>query len=446
MSQTPENAVSLPAVVIVGRPNVGKSTLFNAIDGERKAITGDEPGITRDRIYGDAVHRRRRFVLIDTGGIIPDDAALIPSAILQQARVALEQAAQIVFVVDGRTEMTAADRDLAQWLRKLHKPVVVAVNKIDSPRREPLVAEFYSLGFERVMAVSAEHRVGVHDLLDEVTREFPETETEEDEAGAPERRPVRVAIIGRPNVGKSTLLNAMTGHERAIVSPIAGTTRDAVDEKVTVGGRDYVFVDTAGIRRKGRTHEMAEKLSVVMARQHIRRAHVSLLVVDATEGPVASDATIGGYAHEEGRAVIICVNKWDLLDAKKQKEYEQSIRDQFKFLDYAPIVFLSAKQGRGVRGLFKHIAAGYENFNKRVPTGELNRFAESLDFGYHRRIYYITQPAVRPPTFILFMDTYEPLHFSAERMVINRLRERFGFAGTPIVLKTRGRRKSQRDD
>jgi GTP-binding protein len=295
------------------------------------------------------------------------------------------------------------------------------------------------------MPISAEHRRGIHDLLDELTSEFPVTESEEDEEAEKGPRPVRVAIIGRPNVGKSTLLNAMVGVERAIVTPIAGTTRDSVDEAVVVEGRKYVFIDTAGIRRKGKTHEMAEKLSVVMARKNIGMAHVTLLVLDGTEGPVSSDATIGGYAHEEGRALIVCVNKWDLVEASKQKEHEQNIRDQFKFLEYAPIVFLSAKQKRGVRGLFKKIAQAYDNFNKRIPTGELNRFAETIDLGYQRKIYYITQPSVRPPTFVLFMDTYEPLHFSAERMIANRIRERFDFAGTPVIIKTRGRRKSQRE-
>lgn len=440
-----EASAGLPTVVIVGRPNVGKSTLFNAMLGQRKAITGNEPGLTRDRIYGEAVHRRKRFVLIDTGGIVPDDVATIPAEVLKQARVALEEASQIVFLVDGRTEFTSADRGLAQILRKLAKPVVVVVNKIDDPKRESLTSDAYALGFKRVMPISAEHRRGIHDLLDELTSEFPVTESEEDEAAEKGPRPVRVAIIGRPNVGKSTLLNAMVGGERAIVTPIAGTTRDSVDEAVVVEGHKYVFIDTAGIRRKGKTHEMAEKLSVVMARKNIGMAHVTLLVLDGTEGPVSSDATIGGYAHEEGRALIVCVNKWDLVEASKQKEHEQNIRDQFKFLEYAPIVFLSAKQKRGVRGLFKKIAQAYDNFNKRIPTGELNRFAETIDLGYQRKIYYITQPSVRPPTFVLFMDTYEPLHFSAERMIANRIRERFDFAGTPIIIKTRGRRKSQRE-
>jgi GTPase len=446
MSKTSgKDPAGLPTIVIVGRPNVGKSTIFNAILGQRKAITGDEPGITRDRIYGEAVHRKRRFVLIDTGGIIPHDLATIPAEILKQARVALDAADQIILVVDGRTEMTSADRDLAQILRKLGKPVVVTVNKIDDPKRESLMSDFYALGFKRVMPVSAEHRKGLNELLDELTKDFVINELDEDEEGEKGPRPVRVSIIGRPNVGKSTLLNALIGGERAIVSPIAGTTRDSVDESIVVEGREYVFIDTAGIRRKGKTFEMAEKLSVMMARKNIRMSHVALLVLDATEGAVNSDATIGGYAHEEGRALIICVNKWDLLESKKQKEYEQNVRDQFKFLDYAPIVFISAKDNRGVRGLFKRIAAAYTNFDKRIPTGELNRFAETLDFGYQRRIYYITQPSVRPPTFVLFMDTYVSLHFSVERMVSNKIRERFGFEGSPIVIKTRGRRKSTKE-
>lgn len=431
-------STGLPTVVIVGRPNVGKSTLFNAILGQRKAITGDEPGITRDRIAGEAVHRRRRFRLIDTGGIIPDDEALIPSEILRQARVALDEAAHIIFLIDGRTEITAADRDLAMLLRRLGKPVTLAVNKIDAPKREVLAAEFYSLGFERVMPISAEHRLGIHELLDEATRGFAEIEPDAAEEEKP--RAIRVAIIGRPNVGKSTLLNALLGQERAIVSPIAGTTRDSVDERMVIDGREYVFVDTAGIRRKGKTKLMAEKLSVVMARRHIRMAHIALLVLDASEGPVGGDATIGGYAHEEGRALVLVVNKWDLLKGKQRKEYEEAIRAQFKFLDYAPIVFLSAKEKRGIDALLGKIDQCWESFNLRVPTGELNRLAEQFQLERGRRIYYITQPSVRPPTFVLFMDSAEPLHFSTERQIVNRLRERFGFEGVPVVLKIKPRR------
>lgn len=438
MSETP----GLPTVVIVGRPNVGKSTLFNAILGQRRSIVGDEPGITRDRIHGEAVHRRRRFELIDTGGIIPDDEQLIPAQILKQASVALEKAAQIIFLIDGRTEITGADRDLAMLLRKLSKPVILAVNKIDDPKREHLVAEFHSLGFKRVLPVSAEHKLGLWELLDEATQDFPETEGLEEAAAKPWA--VRVAIIGRPNVGKSTLLNAMVGFERAIVSPIAGTTRDSVDETVEVGGEHYTFVDTAGIRRKGKTREMAEKLSVVMARRHIRMSHISLLVVDATEGPVGSDATIGGYAHEEGRALVIVVNKWDLIEESKRKEYEQAIRDEFKFLEYAPIVFLSAKEKRGLRSLYKRIGEVWESYNRRVGTGELNRLAETLQLEPGRRVFYITQPSVRPPSFVLFMDNSRPLHFSTERQIINRIRREFGFKGTPIAIKLKSRHGARR--
>jgi GTP-binding protein len=435
----PQSA-GLPTVVIVGRPNVGKSTLFNAIIGQRKAITGDEPGITRDRIAGEAVHRGRRFRVIDTGGIIPDDDALIPAEILRQARVALDEAAHIVFLIDGRTEITAADRDLAQMLRRLGKPVTLAVNKIDAPVRESLTADFFSLGFERVVPVSAEHRLGIDELLDIATEGFPPEPDAEQEPGAEQPRAIRVAIIGRPNVGKSTLLNALLGQERAIVSPIAGTTRDSVDERMVIDGKEYVFVDTAGIRRKGKTKLMAEKLSVVMARRHIRMAHIALLVLDASEGPVGGDATIGGYAHEEGRALVLVVNKWDLLDDRQRKEYEAAIRAQFKFLDYAPIVFLSAKERRGLKALLRQIDSCWESFNRRIPTGELNRLIAQLKLEHGRRIYYITQPSVRPPTFVLFMDSAEPLHFSTERHIINRLRERFGFEGTPIVLKVKARR------
>jgi GTP-binding protein len=293
---------SFPSVVIVGRPNVGKSTLFNAILRQRRSIVGDEPGITRDRIYGEAVYEGRRFELIDTGGIIQNDNEMIPTQILKQAHVALDTASQVIFLIDGRAEITGADRELAAMLRKLNKPVTLAVNKIDSPRRENLTHEFHALGFEHVFPVSAEHHIGLDDLLDHVTQGFPVV----DEAARPEiGSRIKVAILGRPNVGKSTLLNALVGADRSIVSPVAGTTRDAVDESLTEDGIEYVFVDTAGIRRKGKTKLMAEKLSVVMARRHLRLSTVALLVLDATEGVVALDTTIAGYAHEEGRAVIL---------------------------------------------------------------------------------------------------------------------------------------------
>ena len=432
---------AIPTVVIVGRPNVGKSTLFNRITGKRRAIVGDEPGITRDRIHGLAEHNGRRFELIDTGGIVVHDREHIPAQILKQAEVALRHAAHIILLVDGRGEITGSDRDLAQMLRKSGKPVSLAVNKVDTASREDLAHEFFSLGIGDIFPVSAEHGSGVDALLDRITAGFPAEQAEpEGEAG------IKVAIIGRPNVGKSTLLNTLTGQERAIVSPVPGTTRDAVDEKLTRDGSEYVFIDTAGIRRKGKTRDMAEKLSVVMARRHIRMAHVVLLVLDATEGVVGLDTTIAGYAHEGGRAVIICVNKWDQVPGQKgqrKREFEEEVRDAFKFLDYAPIVFLSAKTGAGVEPLFRLIREVYEAASRRISTSELNRFVEQLRFE-ERKIFYITQHSIRPPAFAVFVDRGGPLHFSHERYLINQLRRRFGFRGTPILVQTRAKRPESR--
>jgi GTP-binding protein len=429
-----------PVVVIVGRPNVGKSTLFNRITGGRRAIVGDEPGITRDRIHGFAEHDGCRFELIDTGGIVVHDQEFIPSQVLRQAQVALESASHIIFLVDGRSEITGPDRDLAQLLQRLGKPVTLAVNKIDTSAREALAHDFYDLGITEVCPVSAEHGIGVDALLDRVTGGFSEAldESAACDENAASTPTIKVAIIGRPNVGKSTLLNALTGAERAIVSPIAGTTRDAVDEKVIKDGVEYVFIDTAGIRRKGKTNLMAEKLSVVMARRHLRMADVALLIIDTTEGVVGLDATIAGYAHEGGRALIVCVNKWDERKERNKQDFERDLRDQFKFLEYAPVVFLSAKTGAGVDSLFKLIREVYQSATQRIPTGELNRFVEHLRFE-ERKIFYITQASVRPPTFVLFTDRGGPLHFSHERHLINQLRRRFGFRGTPIILKTRAK-------
>lgn len=429
----------LPTVVIVGRPNVGKSTLFNAILRDRRSIVGNEPGITRDRIYGEAEHRGKRFGLIDTGGILPNEDALIPSQIFRQARMALDLAAHIVFVIDGRTEITAADRELAQLLRTLNKPLTLAVNKIDAKAREDLIHEFYSLGLGDPLPISAEHRLGLDELLDHVTAPFTKEEPREEAEAEGGRRFIKVAIIGRPNVGKSTLLNALVGAERAIVSPVPGTTRDAVDEAIEQAGTVYRFVDTAGIRRKGKTTEMTEKLSVVMARRHIRMSNVVLLLVDATEGVVASDATIAGYAHEEGRAVIIVVNKWDTAEGKSKRAFTEAIRDQLKFLDYAPVIFASAKNREGIRRIFATARRSFDAASKRVGTGELNRFVETLKFEGGIKIYYITQASVRPPTFVVFTDKAGQLHFSIERALVNRLREQFGYEGTPIVIKTKRR-------
>jgi GTPase len=438
MAQSPE----LPTVVIVGRPNVGKSTLFNAVTGTRRSIVGDEPGITRDRIRVAARFRGRPFQVIDTGGIIPNDDDLIPSNILKQARFAFEEASQIIFVIDGRTEITSADRDLAQMLRKLGKPVTLAVNKIDVPKREVLTSDFHVLGLDPVIPISAEHRVGIDDLLQHVTAEFPVVEEEETE----KPRPIKVAIIGRPNVGKSTLLNHLTGTERAIVSPVAGTTRDAVDESVTVDGQEFIFVDTAGIRRKGKTTMMAEKLSVMMARRHIGMAHVILVMVDALEGPTAQDAHIAGYADEEGRPVIVCVNKWDAHPTRKTKDFEANVRDTMKFLEYAPVEFISASKGTNVKKLFALIRKAQEAMNQRVTTGELNRFVDYITHETNMKVKYITQAGVRPPSFVVFTDKSKPLHFSEERFLTNQIRKHFQFGPTPIRIKAkatpgRGRKK-----
>jgi GTP-binding protein len=432
---------AIPTVVIVGRPNVGKSTLFNRITRQRRAIVGDEPGITRDRIHGLAEHLGRHFELVDTGGIVVHDQEYIPAQILHQAEMALRNASHIVLLVDGTAEITAPDRDLALMLRKLGKPVTLAVNKIDSAGREMLAHQFHELGIPGVYPISSEHGTGIDALLDHVTEGFSVEPPEEE----PPVTGIKVAIIGRPNVGKSTLLNTLAGQDRAIVSPVAGTTRDAVDERVVRDGTEYIFVDTAGIRRKGKTHDMAEKLSVVMARRNIRMAHVVLLMLDATEGVVALDATIAGYAHEGGRAVIVCVNKWDEAHGKhgkKKIDFEHEVRDNCKFLDYAPIVFMSALTGSGVRTLFPLIKEVYESASRRITTGELNRFVEQLHFE-ERKIFYITQHSIRPPAFAVFTDRGGPLHFSHERQIVNQIRKRFGFRGTPILLQTRAKGKAK---
>ena len=451
----------LPSVVIVGRPNVGKSTLFNGLTGQRRSIVGDEPGITRDRIYGRAFYAGHTFEVIDTGGIIQNDEELIPTQILKQAKVALSSAVQVIFVIDGRAEITGADHELAKMLHRLGKPVTVAVNKCDVPKRDSLMHEFHGLGFQHMFPVSAEHRLGFEDLLDHITRDFPigekekklpgrkahgraeEEERPEDTLAAPEPEtavlPIKVAILGRPNVGKSTLLNALTGTERSIVSPIAGTTRDAVDETIEHAGTEFTFVDTAGIRRKGKTKLMAEKMSVVMAIRHLRMSHVALLVLDASEGVMALDATIAGYAHEEGRAVIVVVNKWDAAKDKDKNKFVEEIRRHLKFLDYAPIVFASAQKRAGINGLFALVKRVYASASRRVTTGELNRFIDTLKWEHDMKIYYLTQTGFRPPTFMVFTDKAEKMHFSAERYLMNRFREKFGFEGTPIVIKSKRR-------
>ncbi|HVC46242.1 MAG TPA: ribosome biogenesis GTPase Der [Terracidiphilus sp.] len=477
-------ARALPVVAIVGRPNVGKSTLFNRLTGSRRSIVGDEPGITRDRIYGEYEWAGRQFRLVDTGGIVPDDPALIPTEIFTQARVALEEADALVLVVDARTELASPDYDLVKMLLRGGKPLFLAVNKVEGIAMELEAENFRRLGIRNVYPVSAEHGLGIGELLDAVSEALAgvgQAEPEQDEAehtepaeageanageeaeaaagvhrthGEFSQHEVSIAIIGRPNVGKSTLLNALTGTSRAIVSPIAGTTRDAVDEVVEFEGGQLRFVDTAGIRRKGKTHLMAEKLSVVMARRHLEAADVALLVIDATEGVTASDATIGGYAHESGRSVIIVVNKWDAVttgrtDGKPPADreiFEEQLRNVLKYLSYAPVIFLSALEKQGMGRVLREVKTVAAERRKRVTTGQMNRFLEKIDFqrapvpmAKRMRIFYMTQAAVAPPTFVLFTDRAVKLHFAFERFLENQIRAAFGFEGTPIWFKVKAR-------
>ncbi|HKF23352.1 MAG TPA: ribosome biogenesis GTPase Der [Candidatus Angelobacter sp.] len=454
----------LPLLAIIGRPNVGKSTLFNRLIGSRRAIVGDEPGITRDRLYGEASWQGRTLRVVDTGGIIPDEKELIPAEIFRQARVALDEAAAIVLVVDGRTELAAPDMELARLLRRLGKPLFLAVNKIDSTKQEAEAENFRTLGISELYPVSAEHGTGTAELLEAVLAVIPSAEATAEERAEAEVEPdatrqereTRVAIIGHPNVGKSTLLNALTGTARAIVSPVAGTTRDAVDELMEKDGKSYRFIDTAGIRRKGKTSLMAEKLSVVMARKHLEAADVALLVLDAVEGVSALDAAIGGYAHESGRSVIIVVNKWDLVSGAREdgqrpadrELYEDQVRRALKFLNYAPIVFVSASFGKNVDKIFKLLELVEAERRKRISTAQMNRFLETVDFERagvpHRqkvKVFYMTQASASPPTFVLFTDRDVKLHFSYERFLENQIRKAFGFTGTPIRIKNRARSK-----
>jgi GTPase len=485
----------MPSLVIVGRPNVGKSTLFNRLTGTRRSIVTNEPGITRDRIYGKAEWRGRELEIVDTGGIILDDKALIPQEILRQARVAFEKAALLVMVVDNQTGVTPLDQELAQLLRATGKPFVVAVNKVDAVAQEAHAAEFHSLG-AKIFPIAAEHGTGVDDLLDFALEKTADGEGDGDttgsginpllqETGGEEKNVTEIAIIGRPNVGKSTLLNRMAEEERSIVSPIPGTTVDSVDTDVERGGRHYRFVDTAGIRRKGKTNLVAEKLSVVMARRGLERCDVALLIVDGEMGVTQGDAQIASYAEESGRSVIVVVNKWDLAVAAAQVasnregttargkarraadrktatenidkgklmvEYEELIRKKLKFLSYAPIVFLSAKTGERAEKLFPlidHVAAAR---TRKISTPELNRWLKSIDLQRGTlpksrpiRIYYVTQAKTAPPTFLLFTNQKQPLHFAYERFLENQLRAKFDFTGTPVRWVQRLRKRDNRE-
>jgi len=438
-----------PLVAIIGRPNVGKSTLFNRLTGSRKSIVGDEPGITRDRIYADVEWKSRTFELVDTGGIVPDDEAIIPANIFKQAGFAIDKAQAIIWVVDARAGITPLDEEISVFLRNIAKPVFIAANKAETRKVEEEAAEFYKFGFD-ITPLSAEHGTSIGDLLDQV---FDALEFEEEVEEEPSHE-IRLAIIGRPNVGKSSLLNSILGEERVIVSPIAGTTRDAIDTELEVDGQKFVLVDTAGIRRKGKTIEMAEKMSVIMARKALERADVAILIIDAVEGVANLDANIAGYAVDSGCSIIIAVNKWDAVEEKETNtiyEFERELRRHMKFLDWAPMIAISALTGQRVTKILPLVVKANEARNLRVPTARLNKFFEesivqprggsapaTVKGGISRlKIQYITQGGLRPPLFVLFTSggNKAGLHFSYTRYIENQLREAFDFFATPLRLK-----------
>ncbi|WP_028400475.1 ribosome biogenesis GTPase Der [Ectobacillus panaciterrae] len=432
-----------PVVAIVGRPNVGKSTIFNRIVGERISIVEDIPGVTRDRIYSSGEWLNREFNLIDTGGIDIGDEPFL-TQIRQQAEVAIDEADVIIFLTNGRDGVTAADEEVAKILYKSKKSVVLAVNKIDNPEMREQIYDFYALGFGEPFPISGSHGLGLGDLLDEVAKHFP-SDAEEDY----DEETIKFCLIGRPNVGKSSLVNALLGQERVIVSDVAGTTRDAVDTPYSKDGQDYVIIDTAGMRKRGKVYESTEKYSVLRALRAIERSDVVLVVLDGEEGIIEQDKKIAGYAHDSGRAVIIVVNKWDAVekDEKTMKEFEEKIRAHFQFLDYAPIVFLSAKTKKRTHTLAPMINTVSENQTLRVQTNVLNDIimdAVAMNptpthNGKRLKIYYTTQVAIKPPTFVVFVNDPELMHFSYERFLENRIRDSFNFVGTPIKIIARAR-------
>ncbi|WP_339280729.1 ribosome biogenesis GTPase Der [Lysinibacillus sp. FSL P2-0066] len=432
-----------PVVAIVGRPNVGKSTIFNRIVGERVSIVEDIPGVTRDRIYSSAEWLTHDFNIIDTGGIEIGDEPFLEQ-IRQQAEIAIEEADVIIFMTNGREGVTAADEQVAKILYKTKKPVVLAVNKIDNPDMREMIYDFYALGFGEPWPISGSHGLGLGDLLDQCAKHFPQEDEEQygDDV-------IKFSLIGRPNVGKSSLVNAFLGQERVIVSNIAGTTRDAIDTPYAYDGQEYVIIDTAGMRKKGKIYETTEKYSVLRALRAIERSDVVLVVLNAEEGIQEQDKKIAGYAHEAGKAVIIVVNKWDAIekDEKTMNVFTQQIREHFLFLDYAPIIFVSANTKQRVHQILPIIQRVSENHAMRIQSSILNEVIEDsvarnpapTDKGRRLRIYYATQVAIKPPTFVVFVNEPELMHFSYERFLENRIRETFDFEGTPIRLITRAR-------
>lgn len=438
-----------PIVAVVGRPNVGKSTLFNALAGQRISIVEDTPGITRDRIYADVTWLDYSFTIIDTGGIEPDSKDIILSQMREQAEIAIQTADLILFMVDVRQGLVDADAKVADMLRRSGKPIVLVVNKVDNfEKYMPDVYEFYNLGIGEPYPISAANRLGVGDMLDQVVGYFGESALEEEEDDT-----IRVAIVGKPNVGKSSLINKLLGENRLIVSDIAGTTRDAVDTPVTYHGREYIFIDTAGLRRKNKIKENLEKYMIVRTVSAVERADIVVLLIDATEGVTEQDAKIAGIAHDRGKAVIIAVNKWDAIekDDKTVNKYTGKIREILSYMPYAEITFISAVTGQRLNKLYDLIDTVAENHAMRVATGVLNEImAEAValqqppsDKGKRLRLYYITQASVKPPTFVVFVNDKELMHFSYTRYIENKIREAFGFQGTPLKFIIRERKESK---
>ena len=436
-------------IAIVGRPNVGKSTLFNKIAGKRISIVEDTPGITRDRIYADAEWCGKDLLLVDTGGIEPAAGDEILKEMLIQAQIAIDTAEVIIFVVDSRTGVTAADMDTAAMLQKSNKPVVIACNKIDAPGEPPLsFYEFYNLGLGEPVAVSSIHGMGIGDLLDKVLEYLPDDENEETDDSD-----IKVAIIGKPNVGKSSLINKILGENRVIVSGVAGTTRDAIDSFYQKDGTNYTLIDTAGIRRKSKVTDAVERFSVIRSLAALERSDVAVITIDGSEGVTEQDAKIAGYAHEAGKGILVAVNKWDAVqkDTNTMNKFKKEVMDKLSFMIYAPIEFISAKTGQRIDNLFKQIKYVYEQNTKRISTGALNDVLNDAtakqqppsDKGKRLKIYYITQASTKPPTFVMFVNDAELAHFSYVRFLENRIRETFGLQGTPVrfIIRERNNEK-----